>query len=140
MGSEQSTTKQPFSSLAASLRGGVTGLPVQQIIEPTNQWHPPHTHTRVLPSLILTDPEESRPSCRSFDNFNFFFNLTQQKYRLVQKGVCFLHIKGHVRRCFSLIIFSDFCLINVLFFLIVSFKICILSAKLICFTVAFTQF
>lgn len=80
----------------------------------TSGTHP--THTYALPSLILTDPEESRPSCRSFDNFNFFFNLTQQKYRLVQKGVCFLHIKGHVRRCFSLIIFEDFCLINVLFF------------------------
>lgn len=65
-GSEPSTTKQPFSSLAASLRGASQAYLSSRLLNRlTSGSHPSHTHTRshTLPSLIPSDPEESRPRC-----------------------------------------------------------------------------
>lgn len=77
VGSEQSTTKQPFSSLAASLRGASLAYLSSGLLNRlTSGSHPTHTLSHTLPSLIPTEPEESRPRCSLTDNFNFFFNLT----------------------------------------------------------------
>lgn len=79
LGSGKSSTKQPFSSLAASLRGTSQAYLSSRLLNRlTSGSHPTRTraHAHAPPSLIPTDPKESRPRCSLADNFNFFFNLT----------------------------------------------------------------
>lgn len=86
LGSGKSSTKQPFSSLAASLRGtSQTYLSSRLLNRLTSGSHQTHTHARARARARspLSDSHRPRgittslqPRCSLADNFNFFFNLT----------------------------------------------------------------
>lgn len=123
VGSEQSTTKQPFSSLAASLRGASQAYLSSRLLNRlTSGSHPAHTRSHTLsPALIPTDPEESRPSCSLADNFNFFFDLTQA---VLQDEPGRASARSVTRAFTSTLFYLEFCCPAFFFFVVFVFSIC----------------
>lgn len=109
VGSEQSTTKQPFSSLAASLRGASQAYLSSRLLNRlTSGSHPTHTHSHTLSPLWFPQTQRNHDLAAA-SLTTLTYSLTSRSSAIGWTGASARCITRTFTSTFSPLFYVEFC-------------------------------